>query len=230
MHANNETGVIQPVADIARLAHGLGIAVHSDAAQSAGKIGVGIDDLGVDLLTIAGHKLYATKGIGALVVRRGTRIAPWLLGGGQERGLRSGTENVPGIASLGVACALARSEALARFETMRVARDRLEHGLRSRYPDLVVHGAGAQRLPNTLSAAIPNVFGDALVARLPGVALSTGAACHAGASEPSRVLLAMGVPPRTALCTLRLSTGRTTTCDEIDEAVARIAAAAERLV
>lgn len=225
MHANNETGVIQPVEEIARRARRRGILVHTDAAQSAGKIPVSVDRLGVDLLTIAGHKLYAPKGIGALYVRQGTPIESWIRGGGQERGLRGGTEPIPAIAGLGAACALALAEGERRTAHLGAMRDRLERRLRAAFPALVVHGEGAPRLPNTLSAAIPGVRAWALLEALEGVAASAGAACHAGDDEPSRVLLAMGVPADLARATLRFSTGRPTTPEEIDEAVRRLVAA-----
>ena len=224
MHANNETGVIQPIQEIARLAHERGVRVHTDAAQSVGKIPVGVDDLGVDLLTVAGHKLYAPKGVGALYVRRGTPIAPWLRGGGQEKGLRGGTEPVPTIAGLGAACALAEREGERRSLRLAATRDRLETALRAAIPSLVVHGSGAPRLPNTLSAAIPGIRAARLLGALEGVAASAGAACHAGHDAPSAVLLAMGLPPEIAGATIRFSTGRPTTAEEVDEAVHRVEA------
>ncbi len=227
MHANNETGVIQPVEEIAERARRRGILVHTDAAQSVGKITVSVDRLGVDLLTIAGHKFYAPKGIGALYLRRGTPIEPWIRGGGQERGLRGGTEPIPAIAGLGAACALARAEGTGRTKHLAQMRDRLERLLRGAFPSLVVHGAGAPRLPNTLSCAIPGVRAKTLLEALEGrVAVSAGAACHSGDDAPSRVLLAMGVSPDLARATLRFSTGRSTTPDEVDAALGRILAAA----
>jgi cysteine desulfurase len=228
MHANNETGAIQPVAAIARAARARGIVVHTDAAQSVGKVPTDVDELGVDLLTIAGHKLYAPKGVGALYVREGTPLTPQVEGGGQERGIRAGTEAVPSIAGLGVACALARSERRERRERTATTRDRLEQGLRARFPDLVVHAAGAERLPNTLSCAFPGHRAAAILAKLDDVACSAGAACHDGHDTPSAVLLAMGVPAEIANATLRLTTGRSTTEAEIDEAVERIATAVAR--
>jgi cysteine desulfurase len=222
MHANNETGVVQPVRELAELARRRGIVVHTDAAQSVGKIPARPEDLSVDLLTVAGHKLYAPKGVGALFLRRGTPFAGFLRGAGHEGGRRAGTENVAGIVGLGAACALASREMDERARSMAAARDRLESALRASFPDLVVHGAGAVRLPNTLSAAIPGVDANALLARLDGVAASAGAACHSGGTEPSRVLLAMGVPPDLARCTLRLTTGRSTTPHDADLAAARV--------
>jgi cysteine desulfurase len=226
MHANNETGVIQPVEEIARRARRRGILVHTDAAQSVGKIPVSAEALGVDLLTVAGHKLYAPKGIGALYLRRGTPIAPWIRGGGQERGLRGGTEPIPAIAGLGAACALALAEGERRTAHLAKMRDRLERRLRDRFSCLVVHGDGAPRLPNTLSAAIPGARATAFLDALDGIAASAGAACHSGDDRPSKVLLAMGVSPDLARATLRFSTGRSTTPEEIDEAARKVFAGA----
>ena len=228
MHANNETGAVQPVAAIARAARSRAIVVHTDAAQSVGKLPLDVEALGVDLLTVAGHKLYAPKGIGALYVREGTPLVPQVEGGGQERGLRAGTESVPLIAGLGAACELARAEGPARIERARSTRDRLEGALRARFPDLVVHAAQAERLPNTLSCAFPGHRAVAILEKLEGVACSAGAACHDGHDTPSAVLLAMGVPAELASATLRLTTGRSTTEAEIDEAAERIATAVAR--
>jgi cysteine desulfurase len=226
MHANNETGVVQPVREVAALLTPRGILLHTDAAQSFGKIKVRPDELGVDLLTLAGHKIYAPKGIGALYIRRGTPFAGFLRGAGHEAGRRAGTENIPGIVGLGAAAALASREMEERAVLMAATRDRLRDALLARFPDLVVHGARAERLPNTLSAAIPGVDANALLDRLDGVAASAGAACHSGGTEPSRVLLAMGVEPGLARCTLRLTTGRATTMEEVGLAAERIARAA----
>jgi cysteine desulfurase len=222
MHANNETGVIQPVREIADAARARGVTVHTDAAQSVGKVPVVVSDLGVDLLTVAGHKLYGPKGVGALYVRRGTPLVPLLHGAGHEDGRRAGTENTPEIVGLGAACALAAREIDSRVVDLRELRDRLELALCRAIPDLVVHGSGAERLPNTLSAAVPGVDANRLLERLSGVAAAAGAACHAGATAPSTVLRAMGVPDDLALATLRLSVGRSNTAEQIDAAVAEI--------
>jgi len=222
MQANNETGVIQPIREIADLARPRGIVLHTDAAQSVGKLTVHVDDLGADLLTIVGHKMYAPKGVGALYIRRGTPWACFLHGGGHEGGRRSGTECTPLIVALGAACALADREQEERMVHMRTMRDRLESALRVKLPDLTVHGGDAERLPNTLSVALPGVDANKLLDRLERVATAAGAACHAGEAEPSAVLQAMGVPAALALCTLRLTTGRPTTIAEIDAAAAEI--------
>ena len=226
MHANNETGVVQPVREIAAIVRPRGVILHTDAAQSVGKLDARTDRLNVDLLTVAGHKLYAPKGVGALYVRRGTPYARFLHGADHESGRRSGTESTPLVVGLGAACALAESELPRRAAHMREMRDRLESSLRERLPDIVVHAAGAPRLPNTLFAAIPGVDSNQLLSRLEGVAAAAGAACHAGESEPSHVLRAMGVDDRLAVCTIRLSVGRDTVTDEIDAAVGRICKAA----
>lgn len=228
MHANNETGVVQPVGELARIARQAGVVVHSDAAQSVGKLPVRVDQLGVDLLTVAGHKLYAPKGVGLLYIRRGTPFTGFLHGADHEAGRRAGTENTPQIAGLGAACALAEREADARAAHLNAMRNRLEQALRRGLPDLVVHGAGAERLPNTLSAAIPGVDANRLLSGLDGVATAAGAACHAGESTPSAVLRAMGVDDALALATLRLTVGRATTADEIDAAATLIITAAKK--
>ncbi|MEN3280228.1 MAG: cysteine desulfurase [Solirubrobacteraceae bacterium] len=225
MHANNEVGTLQPIAEIAWLARERGIAMHTDAAQSVGKIAVDVDGLGVDLLTVAGHKMYATKGIGALYVRRGARLDPLVHGGGQERGIRAGTENVPYMAGLGAACALAgrRLRAGAPLEIMRL-RDRLHEALRSAVPGLVLNGHPEHRLPNTLNVSFPARDGESLLEQTPAVAAATGAACHSGRNEPSAVLTAMGVGPERALGAVRLSLGYDTTAADVDAAAAALTA------
>lgn len=214
MHANNETGVMQPVAEIAALAHGKGAFVHVDAAQSVGKVPVHVDALGADLLSVAGHKLYAPKGVGALYVRDGTPLAPFARGAGHERGMRPGTENVASIVGFGVACEMAACSLDATAARARALRDLLLARLRVDVPALVVHGERVARLPNTLHVRFPGVSGAALLARVPDVEASTGSACHAGVEHPSAVLLAMGVARDEALGAVRLTTGRH--CDEAD--------------
>ncbi len=226
IHAHNETGVLQPLGEIAALLRGTGVPVHTDASQSVGKIRVDVRSLGVDLLTVAGHKLYAPKGVGALFIREGMPFEPLLVGGGQESGRRAGTAAVAQIVALGAACALARREGAARGRRLAALRDRLEGGLRERFPGLVVHGAGVPRLPNTLFCAIPGTTAERLLRRLRGVCASAGSACHAGRHEPSQVLVQMGVAPEVARATIRLSTGRGNTVREIDAAVEAIARAA----
>jgi cysteine desulfurase len=226
--AQNETGVVQPVAALARAARVAGAVVHTDAAQAVGKIPVDVGALGVDLMTIAGHKLYAPKGVGALYVRRGTPLAPFAVGAGHEGGLRPGTENVASIAALGEACAMAREDLEAEAARQRGLRDRLEAWLRG--GGFVVHGDGAERLPNTVSGRFPGVRGSALLAATPVVAATTGSACHAGVEHASAALLAMGVPHDEALGAIRLTLGRGTTEAEIDLVAGELLVAAANLV
>lgn len=223
MHANNETGVLQPVAAIAAHARPRGVLVHVDAAQSLGKVRVNVDQLGADLLTIAGHKLGAPKGVGALFVRQGVTLSPVLHGAGHERGLRPGTENVASIVGLGAACELATRDLEAASARLRALRDRLESTLLARVPDLVVNGHRTLRLPNTLNLRLTGVSGTALLAETPEVAASTGSACHDGQESASPVILAMGVLPLLAAGSVRLSLGRTTTEAEVDAAAAALA-------
>jgi cysteine desulfurase len=218
--------VLQPIVEIARAAKARGTLVHTDAAQSAGKLPLDVRALGVDLLTIAGHKMYAPKGVGALYLKRGVPFAPFLRGSGHESGRRAGTENVPEIVGLGAACDLAVKELPARTAHLAAMRDRLEGSLRTRVPDLVVHGGAVPRIPNTLYASFPGAEANAIVARAAGVAVSSGAACHSGKTEPSHVLLAMGVDPDLAITTLRMTTGRSTTAEDVDAAAAILAGAA----
>jgi cysteine desulfurase len=225
MHANNEVGTLEPIADIGRLARRHGITFHTDAAQSVGKVPVRVDDLGVDLLTIAGHKLYAPKGIGALYVRRGTTLDPLIHGAGHEAGRRAGTENVPYIVALGAACALAGEQLENQAERWLALRQRLLAGLEARVGPVKVNGHPERRLPNTLNICVPGVIGEDVLARAAGLAASTGSACHAGLTEPSAVLLALGIEPALALGALRLSLGRWTTEAEIDAAVAQLSEA-----
>jgi cysteine desulfurase len=219
MLANNEVGTLQPVREVAALCRERGIACHSDAAQAVGKVHVDVNELGVDLLSVAGHKLYAPKGVGALFIRDGLEIAPQIRGAGHERGLRAGTESVLLAVGLGTACELARHEVAAESERLRGLRDRLAARLREGCPGLIEHGHPDHRLPNTLSVAFPGVDAGALLETLAEeVAASAGAACHAGAATVSHVLQAMGVAPGIATATVRLSVGRFTTTDEVDRA------------
>jgi cysteine desulfurase len=225
MHAQNETGVLMPIAEIARAAHARrpDVLVHTDAAQSVGKVPVDVDTLGVDLLTLAGHKLYAPKGVGALYVRRGTHLAPFVRGAGHERGLRPGTENVASIVGLGVACTRAARDLAHEADRVRALRDLLLARLAERIPGLALNGDPEERLPNTLSVRFPRVTGTALLARATDVAASTGSACHDGGEEASRAITAMGIAPADALGTVRLSLGRGTTEADVARAAAALA-------
>ena len=221
MHANNEVGTIQPIATIARIARERGVLCYTDAAQSVAKIATRVDDLGVDLLSIAGHKLHAPKGIGALYVRHGVTLTPLIHGGGHERGQRAGTESALLAAGLGAACRLAQSNPCG--DRVRALRDRFWHAVRDSFGDRVVlNGHPTDRLPNTLSIAFPGRFGDEILARLDGVAASTGSACHTDHRAMSPVLAAMGAPTEVGVGTIRFSLGRTSTETEVDEVVRRL--------
>ena len=229
MHANNETGVLQPVAELAPLAHEARALVHTDAAQSVGKVPVHVDALGVDLLSIAGHKLYAPKGVGALYVRRGTPLVPLLLGAAQERALRPGTENVASIVGLGAACEISARTLEEERERVSALRDALWRRLHAGIPGLVLNGHEHDRLPNTLSVQVPGARGDAVLDACSEVAASIGAACHAGGGGASSVLTAMGVGEEEALGSLRLSLGRGTTAAAAEQAATALIGAWRRV-
>jgi cysteine desulfurase len=223
MHSNNETGVFQPIQEAVRFARRAGACVHTDAAQSVGKVPIDVRAMDLDLLSIAGHKLYGPKGVGALFVRRGTDLEPLTLGAGHERGLRPGTENVASIVGLGAACALARRDLDAQGTRVRTLRDRLWERLAQAIPQLALNGHAENRLPNTLNVRFPQVSGEALLAATPQIAASTGSACHDGDESASAVLLAMGIPARAALGSVRLTLGRATTESAVDRAAAALA-------
>ncbi|MBX5445777.1 cysteine desulfurase family protein [Sphaerobacter sp.] len=229
MHANNEVGTLQPIGEIAAICREAGVPLHTDAAQSVGKVATRVDDLGVDMLTIAGHKLYAPKGIGALYVRRGTALEPLIHGAGHEGGRRAGTENVPWMVALGAAAALAGATLEGEAARQRALRDRLHRLLEEKAGGVTLNGHPTARLPNTLNVRFAGIDGNALLAAVPEVAASTGSACHAGETEPSAVLLAMGIPPEEAVGAVRLSLGRLTTEDEVDRAAEALAAGVARL-
>jgi cysteine desulfurase len=225
MHANNETGVLQPVAAIARAARGRGALVHTDAAQSVGKVRVSVRSLGVDLLSVAGHKLYAPKGVGALYVRQETPLRPFALGAGHERGLRPGTENVASIVGLGVACDRAARDLDVEGARVRALRDELWERLRAAVPGLALNGHLTERLPNTLNVRFPGVSGTAVLGGATGLAASTGSACHAGHEEAPAMIVAMGVSPRDAVGSVRLTLGRGTKREDVQRAAASLAGA-----
>lgn len=223
MLAQNETGAIMPVSVAAAAAREFGIITHTDAAQAIGKIHVNVETLGIDVLSIAGHKCYAPKGIGALYVRERTPMQPVLLGASQERGLRPGTENVASIVGLGAACHLAQARLDSEERRLRSLRDQLWQTLVGRIPELIRHTPGENSLPNTLMVSFRGVLGRDVLANADGVAASTGSACHSGLDTPSATLLAMGVPPDIALGSVRLSLGH-------DNTPANITTAADILV
>jgi cysteine desulfurase len=224
--AQNETGVVQPIAEIAARARAAAsdVVVHADGAQAVGKIPVDVAGLGVDLLTIVGHKFYAPAGIGALVIRRGVTVDPRAHGGGQEHGLRSGTEPVALAVALAAACDLAARDLAEESARQRKLRELLFERLQAGIPELVRSGAGVETLPNTLHVRIPGVVGAKVLAAAPEVAAATGSACHSEHDAPSGVLAAMGVPAREAMGALRLSLGRATTEADIERAAAALIA------
>jgi len=227
MHANNEVGTLEPIEACARIACEHGVPFHTDAAQSVGKIPTRVNELGVDLLSIAGHKLYAPKGVGALYVRAGTSLDSLIHGAGHESGRRAGTESALLAVGLGAACGLAQD--LGWTSQVRVLRDHLWTSLHARFGDQVVlNGHPECRLPNTLNVSFVGRTGSELLAGLEGIAASTGSACHSGRIELSPVLRAMRVPEDIGAGAIRFSLGRSTTREEIDEAIERITAIVAR--
>lgn len=226
MAANNETGALQPIAELAGIARDHGVPFHCDAAQLLGKLPFDADALGIDLVTVVGHKMYAPKGIGALYVRSGVRLEPLVYGGGQENGLRAGTENVALAVGLGTAARLA-SENLGERSRIQKLRDALHDRLAEALPGRVLlNGPSGLRLPNTLNISIAGTIGSELLRNAPEIAASTGSACHSGDPEPSPVLSAMGIDRPRALAAIRLSLGRWSTSDDVDTAADQLARAA----
>jgi len=232
MMANNETGVLQPVEEIGKIAAEAVCLFHTDAVQAAGKVPIDVDRINCHALSISGHKMHAPQGVGALYVRKGTRIEPLLYGGRHERSRRAGTENVPGIVALGKAAEMAQGS-LDRGDGEKTAalRDALERGLLARIDEAGVNGAGAPRVPNTTNIHFDHIEGEAIVIALDlkGLAVSTGAACSSGAIEPSHVLLAMGLRPDQARASIRFSLGKQTTAEDIDFALALVPETIARL-
>jgi len=231
MHANNEIGTIQPLGEIGRIARDTGVLFHTDAVQTAGRIPVDVDELGVVLLSISAHKLYGPKGVGALYIRRGTNIAPLLHGGSQERKMRAGTENVPGIVGLGAAAALARRDMDAEIGRLQVLRNRLLSGIRGNIRDAVLNGDEERRLPNNVSFSFAGVESEAVLAMLDdeGVCASGGSACTAGSLTVSHVLHAIGCPAELARGAVRFSLGRWTTEADIDRVLELLPGIVKRL-
>lgn len=230
MHANNETGVIQPVEEIAAIAKTHGAAFHIDAAQSIGKIQFSLTASPVDLMTVAAHKFYGPKGVGALYVKAGTRVLPVLFGAGHEKGLRPGTENVAGITGLGKACRIGKSDIKLRIAHILKLRDNLMDNLLRLIPGLTINGHKTLRLPNTANITIPGISSYALVEKIKDrVAISTGSACHSGKQVPSQVLKNMGLSDEAALSSVRLSIGKDNTEEEIVAAAEIIAEAVDEL-
>jgi cysteine desulfurase len=231
MLANNEIGTLEPIEEIGRIAAEKGVILHSDAVQGVGKVPVDVHKLGVHLLSLSAHKLYGPKGVGALYIRKGTRLEPLMYGGHHERDRRPGTENVAGIVGLGAAAELALARLNQDGERIAAMRDRLEKGLLGRVPHASINGWGAPRTPNTTNVTFPFVEGEAMVIALDlkGIACSTGAACSSGAVEPSHVLTAIGLSREDARATIRFSLGHQTTGEEIDYALETIPPVIERL-
>lgn len=234
MHANNELGTVQPIGEIARLARDSGIPFHADGVQSAGKIATDVQQLGVDLFALSGHKIYGPQGVGALYIRKGTVLEPILFGGSHERGRRPGTENVPGIVGLGEAAALAQRDLDSEGRRLSALRDRLQESVLARVESAVVNGDGVERTPNTTNIRFDHIEGEAMVIALDlkGVAVSSGAACSSGAVKPSHVLTAIGLSTAQARSSIRFSLGRKTTDGDVDallEAVPSVVAHLRKL-
>jgi cysteine desulfurase len=231
MHANNEIGTVQPIAELARLAHARGALFHTDAVQSIGKIPVDVGALGVDLLSLSAHKFNGPKGVGAIWIKRGARLTSILTGGKHERNRRAGTENVPGIAGLGAAARLAASKLDAEPTRVRALRDRLEHEILARVPGTARNGAAEPRVPNTTNISFEAVESESLLIALDleGVAVSTGSACSSGTLEPSHVLRAMGLPVHRTQNSIRISLGAGNTDAEVDYVVDKLPGVVEKL-
>ena len=231
MHANNEIGTIQPIAELAKIARGGGAVFHTDAVQSVGKIPVDARALGVDLLSLSAHKFYGPKGVGALWIRRGTRVTSIMTGGKHERNRRAGTENVPGIAGLGTAAALARKHLASESARISALRDRLEEAILARVKGTLVNGARSPRVPNTTNISFENIEAESLLIALDleGVAVSTGSACSSGTLEPSHVLRAMGLPTHRTQNSIRISLGAGSTDAEVDYFLDKLPKVVEKL-
>ena len=221
MHANNEVGTIEPISEIAKPAKEKNIYFHTDAVQSVGKIPTDVNELGVDLLSLSGHKFYGSKGVGALFIRKGTKIAPLLHGGGHERNRRAGTENIPGIVGLGKTCEIAMEEREEEAKRLKTLRDRLENAVVKKIDDVIINGHPEKRLAGTLNICIKYVEGESMLLHLDneGIAATSGSACTSGSLDPSHVLLALGIPPEVAHGSIRFSLGRDNTDEDIDHVI-----------
>ncbi len=232
MAANNEIGVIHPIREIGRIAKEKGILFHSDATQAVGKIPINVREMGIDLLSLTAHKMYGPKGAGALYVRAskpGVKLTPTIHGGGHERGMRSGTLNVPGIAGLGMACAIAQKEMTAESERLLAMRERLRNGILTRLDEVYINGHATERLPGNMNMSFAYVEGESLLMALKEIAVSTGSACTSASLEPSYVLRAMGIPDELAHTSIRFGLGRFNTEEEVDFAVRRVVEEVQRL-
>ena len=231
MHANNEIGTVQPIAELSQIARERGAMVHADAVQSAGKIPVNVKDLGVDMLSISAHKFYGPKGIGAIWIRRGLRLLPTLTGGKQERGRRAGTENVPGIVGMGVAADIARAKMAEEGTRVAALRDRLEAGILGAVSGTTLNGTRVPRVPNTTNISFDRVEAESLLIALDleGIAVSTGSACSSGTLEPSHVLKAMGFPAHRTQNSIRFSLGASNTQTDVDRVIAVLPTIVEKL-
>jgi cysteine desulfurase len=229
MAANNEIGVLQPLAAVGRITQQRGILFHTDAAQAAGKVPFDVETVGADLVSFTAHKIYGPKGVGALYVRRRTELTPIVFGGGHERGLRSGTLNVPGIVGFGAASALCRQEMKTESQRLRALRDRLNAGLHARLDGMLVNGSMTERLPHNLNVSVAGVDGDSLLTGLNDIAVSSGAACTSGTREPSHVLRAIGCSEELARASLRFGLCRFSTEEEVDYVVETVASLVTRL-
>lgn len=231
MHGQNEVGTIEPVEEIGKIAKEHGVIFHSDAVQSAGKIPIDVDAMNVDLLTLSSHKIYGPKGVGALFVRKGTKVIPQATGGAHEREFRAGTENVPGIVGFGEACRLAKQELPEESRRLTLLRDKLIRGILSKIPDTILNGHPTKRLPHNVNVSIKYVEGESILLNLDlmGIAASSGSACTSGSLEPSHVLLAMGVPHEVAHGSLRMTLGKTNSDKDIDYVLEVLPSIVERL-
>ncbi len=232
MHGNNEVGTLHPIAEIGKIAKEKGVLFYVDAAQTAGKVPIHVEEMGIDILSISGHKIYGPKGVGATYIRRNNprvRLAPIIHGGGHERGFRSGTLNVPGIVGLAKACAIARESMAEESKRLAELRDRLKDGLFRQLDDIYINGHPAERLPNNLNVSFAYVEGEALMMGLKEIAVSSGSACTSASLEPSYVLRALGVGEELAHTSLRFGLGRFTTQEEVDYTIAKVVGAVKRL-